>query len=375
MAVSSQRVLLVAPAPPPYGGMALQARQLEKLLRRDEIEVALFRSNFILPEPLKFADRLPGARTGLRALLIWPKLWAQVRQAEIVHILAASWWYFFLVVYPAVVVGRVCGKKVVLNYRGGDAKRFFRWLGWAAGPAFRLANVITAPSKFLAEVIQEHFCVSVSIVPNILDSQAFQYRRRTSIEPKFLVTRHLEPAYDIESVLRAFRQVQAQNPQASLWIAGTGSQEEYLRGLVRAWNLENVRFLGTIPHADLPAVYDQRDIYLNASRIDNFPGALLEASAAGLVVVSTGAGGIPFIYQHEKTALLVEPGDWQALALTVQKVLNTPSLAMDLATAAAALAKACDWREVRKCLFKAYGFPSPGTFPECNQGAISCELP
>jgi glycosyltransferase involved in cell wall biosynthesis len=370
----SERVLVVAPAPPPYGGMALQARQLEKLLRADGIAVSLFPSNFALPGWLKFLEGLPGVRTVARALVIWPKLWAGTRQTDVVHVLAASWAYFFLVVYPAVLVGRICGKKVVLNYRGGEAARFFQWFGWAASPAFRLAGVITAPSEFLAEVIHRRFGASVSIVPNILDSRAFRFRRRTSIQPKLLVTRHLEPAYDIESVLRAFRRVREVYPEASLWIAGTGSQEQYLRGLVSDWNLENVRFLGNIAHSDLPDIYDQCDIYLNASRIDNFPGALIEASAAGLVVVSTDAGGIPFIYQHEKTALLVKTGDWQELALAAQKVLQTSTLALDLVTAARALAQACDWREVRKSLYRAYGFPSPTAFSELDPGGgISCE--
>ena len=373
-AKASGRVLLIAPAPPPYGGMALQARQLERLLCGDEIAVSLFPSNFAFPKPLRFIDKLPAVRTVLRAVLIWPRLWGKVRQVEVVHVFAASWWYFFLVVYPAIVIGRLRGKKVVLNYRGGEAQRFFRWLGWIALPAFRMAGTITAPSEFLAGVIRERFRSSVSIVPNILDARAFRYRQRISIQPKLLVTRHLEPAYDIESALRAFRQVQSQNPQASLWIAGTGSQEKYLRALAAEWNLENVRFLGNVAHGDLPAIYDQCDIYLNASRIDNFPGALIEASAAGLVVVSTAAGGIPYIYQHEKTALLVEPGDWQNLALTVQKVLNTPTLGPNLANAAVALAQACDWSEVRKCLYRAYGFVTPDAFAELNQGAISCEL-
>jgi glycosyltransferase involved in cell wall biosynthesis len=296
------------------------------------------------------------------------------RQVDVVHIFAASWWYFFAVVYPAISIGRLRGKQVVLNYRGGEAERFFRWFGWAVGPAFRMAGAVTAPSDFLANIIRKRFCVSVSIVPNILDARAFRYRERTSIQPKILVTRHLEPAYDIESVLRAFREVQARNPQASLWIAGTGSQEKQLRALVAAWGLEHVQFLGNIAHADLPAIYDQCDIYLNASRVDNFPGALIEASAAGLVLVSTAAGGIPYIYQDGKTALLVEPGDWRNLALTVQKVLDSPTLGLDLANAAVALAKACDWNEVRRCLYRAYGFAAPNAMAELNRGAISCEL-
>ena len=381
VSVTSSRVLLVAPMPPPYGGMALQAGKLVKLLRGEGVEISWFPSNFPFPRGLRFIDRFPGLRTALRFLLIWPKLWVEAGTAEVVHVLAASWTYFFLVVYPAVLTGRLRGKRVVLNYRGGEAGRFFRLFGWAAWPVFRLADSVTAPSEFLAKIIRERFYVSVSIVPNILDNRIFRYRSRSSIQPKLLVSRHLEKPYDIESVLRAFGRLQEQYPHASLWIAGTGSERERLFRLAGAWNLRNVEFLGHVEHRDLPAVYDQCDIYLNASRVDNFPGALLEASAAGLVMVSTGAGGIPFIYEHEKTALLVEPGDWQALAAAVQKVLQNPSLALELTTAGALLARACDWNEVRGPLYRAYGLPAqPGAIVTQSagleareKGVVGCE--
>jgi glycosyltransferase involved in cell wall biosynthesis len=258
---------------------------------------------------------------------------------------------------PAVAVGRMRGKRVILNYRGGEAGRFFRHWGWAVRPFFRLSDVVTTPSEFLAGVIRKHFRIPVRIVPNILDLGAFVHRSRKSFQPKMLVTRHLEPIYDVESVLRAFRQVQVRHPEASLWIAGTGSQQERLRGLVSAWGLANVRFLGHIPHSDLPKIYDQCDILLNASLVDNFPGALIEASGAGLAVISTAAGGIPYIYENGRTALLVEPGNWEALAGAVQKVLEFPSLASDMVKAAEVMARACDWKEVRKHLYHAYGFP------------------
>jgi L-malate glycosyltransferase len=367
-----QGVLLVAPTPPPYGGMALQAALLEKLLRADGVPVALFSANFPLPGCLRMAHWIPGLRTSLRALLIWPKLWVAIRKVEIIHIFAASWWYFFGVVYPAVLLGWLCGKRVILNYRGGEAERFFRWFGWATAPAFHQAHVITAPSGFLAGVISQHFCASVSIVPNILDSSAFTFRPRARLQPKILVTRHLEPLYDVESVLRAFGLIQEMFPEASLWIAGTGSQERYLRGRAAAWNLRNVCFLGNIAHGDLPAVYDQCDVYLNASLIDNFPGALIEASAAGLVVVSTDSGGIPYIYENGKTALLAKPGDWRTLGLAVQKLLSSPALALNLANAALAVARACDWREVRESLYVAYGFAGACCAPD--SGGIPCGL-
>jgi len=270
-------------------------------------------------------------------------------------VLAASWVYFFAVVCPAVLYGWINGKRVVLNYRGGDAKQFFRWFGWLVKPIFKLASVVTTPSEFLAEAIRDRFRIAVRVVPNVLDSTIFRYRARGSFEPKILITRHLEEIYGVDVALNAFRSVQGHYPEASLWIAGTGRQNEYLRGLVKTWRLRNVSFLGHVEHDALGAMYSQCDILLNASFVDNFPGALLEASGAGLVVISTAAGGIPFMFQHRKNALLVEPGDWQGLALAIEEVLRSPSLGVSLTREAAVLAVRWQWPEVRKAAYAAYG--------------------
>jgi glycosyltransferase involved in cell wall biosynthesis len=349
------RVLLVGPTPPPYGGMAFQARLLEKMLVSDGHQVFFLPANPPLPQGFGWLARVPGLRTVARAMSIWVRFWRASRHVDVVHVLAASWVYFWTVVYPAVLMGRMRRKRVVVNYRGGEAGEFFRRWGWAIQPAFQLADAITVPSDFLGEMIRNRFPVPVRIVPNILNNSEFRYRQRTRIEPKLLVTRHLEKIYDVESVLKAFGLVQEQYPEASLWIAGTGSQQEQLRGQASDWGLRNVRFLGFVAHEDLPKICDQCDILINASRVDNFPGALMEGSAAGLVVVSTRAGGISVMYQHEKTALLVEPGDWRGLGLSVIKVLQSPSLATDLATRAGLMVRKCEWPEVRKPLYGAYG--------------------
>ena len=350
------RVLLVGPAPPPYGGMALQAQQLQKLLRADGVQAEVFASNFALPSAIRLLEHVPVVRTCLRAGLVCFRLAPRVRQVDVVHILAASWLYFFLTVYPAVLLGRAYGKRVVLNYRGGGAQAFFRRSGWLAAPVFRLSALVTAPSEFLATMIRHRFDVPVSIVPNILDHSLFEYRQRTTFRPRMLVTRRLEKIYDVASVLKAFRAVQERYADASLWIAGSGGEEAHLRSLASAWSLRNVRFLGDVAHKDLAAVYRECDIYVNASLVDNFPGGLLEASAAGLVIVTTGAGGIPFIYENGRTAWVVEPGDWRGLAQAIETVLESPARASDMTRAAAAVVRACDWTEVRKPLFEAYGF-------------------
>jgi glycosyltransferase involved in cell wall biosynthesis len=339
---------------------------LEQLLLKDGFRVVFLPSNLPFPRWLRFLEALRGLRPFLRCALLSAKLWKEVPEADVVHVFTASWLYFFVVATPAFIVGRIRGKHTVLNYRGGEAGRFFRWFGWAAKPVFKLAGVVVTPSEFLAKLIRDRFGIPVQIVPNILDLSAFRYRKRMPFMPRMVVARHLEPAYDVETVVTAFRAVQAEYPEASLWICGTGSQESHLRGLVAGWGLKNVRFLGHVAHQDLPAIYDQCDILLNGSRIDNFPGALVEGTAAGMVVVSTDAGGIPYIYAHEKTALLVKPGDWLALAQAVIKVLKTPSLALNLTTQAVPMVREFEWAEVRRELYRVYGFRSASDRTEYN---------
>jgi phenylacetate-CoA ligase len=262
-------------------------------------------------------------------------------------------------VAPAVVLARLAEKKVIVNYRSGAAREFFQSYGWLAAPVFRLASGVTAPSRFLAETIRDRFGMPVKIIPNIVDLKAFRYRLRNRYEPKVLVTRHLEKMYGVDTVLRAFGRIQERFPEASLEIAGSGSEDGRLRAMVAAAGLTNVYFRGYVPQSELPALYERSDILLNGSYVDNFPGSLLEASAAGLAVVSTNAGGIPAMYEHRGTAMLVDPGDWQGLAAAVEELIGDPCLGIRLTSAAFQLCRQCEWENVRGTLYESYGFDLP----------------
>jgi glycosyltransferase involved in cell wall biosynthesis len=210
------------------------------------------------------------------------------------------------------------------------------------------------------------------IVPNILDLSAFTFRRRTDFRPNILVSRNLEKMYNIECVLQAFRQIQEWRPEARLWIAGTGSEEQRLRSLVAEWDLPNVRFLGNLSHENLPAVYQQCDIAINASHIDNFPAALLEASAAGLTVVSTATGGIPFIYENDVTALLVEQDDWRALAAAVDRIVRNGAVAAKMTLESRTMVEEFTWEKVRQTLFTVYGFALEESGSSRLESQVSC---
>jgi glycosyltransferase involved in cell wall biosynthesis len=140
-----------------------------------------------------------------------------------------------------------------------------------------------------------------------------------------------------------------------LGIAGEGSEANRLRGLAQMWGLRGVTFYGAVPHEKLSSLYRQHDIYVNASRVDNFPGALVEAACAGLPIVTTRAGGIPDMICHEANGLLCDVGDADALANFVLDLLQRPDLGRQLARAARSWAEKFSWGRVFPQLLQCYG--------------------
>jgi glycosyltransferase involved in cell wall biosynthesis len=74
-------------------------------------------------------------------------------------------------------------------------------------------------------------------------------------------------------------------------------------------------------------IYNQADIYWMSPDVDCMPGSLLEAFAAGLPVISTNAGGVPYMVRDEETGLLVNRNDHEAMARAAFRLLDDEALA------------------------------------------------
>lgn len=348
------RVWIVAPVSPPYGGMSLQAEKLAQKLAGEGFAVEVLATNPLPPAGLKFLALIPAVRTVVRELQYLLSLRAIRSGKGVVHHLSASGLYFFLHSAPLLLFARCTNRKLILNYRGGKADKFLKIWSWVLVPLLRAAHQVAAPSAYLQRVFGR-YGVSCSLLPNIADTELFAFRERKEVAPRLFVSRHLEPMYDTECVLRAFRRIQQSVPEATLGIAGNGTEKKRLEALVRDWGLCGVTFYGAVPYIALPALYARHDIYLNGSRVDNFPGALVEAACSGLPIVTTRAGGIPEMIEHGKNGLLAEVGDDQALAARALELLQRPELAQQLAKTARLWAEQYSWRRVLPQLLRAYG--------------------
>ena len=345
---------IVGPLPPPSGGMANQCEQLVRLLRAEGLVVELVRTN--PPYRPAWVGRLPVLRALCRLLPYFAHLWQAAGRAQVMHVLANSGWAWHLFAAPAILIARLRKTPVIVNYRGGNADSFFasaprHVLGMLGGVSLRVT-----PSAFLRRVFSAHG-LAAEVIPNIIDLSRFVPApvRSFADAPHLVVTRNLEPIYDIPTAIRAFAAIRPAFPGARLTVAGSGPELSRLQALVADLGLgDSVFFSGRIDNADIPALYGAADCLLNPTTVDNMPISILEAFASGLPVVSTCAGGIPDFVEHGVSGLLVPIADHQAMTRELLRVLQDTALAAQLRQAGLAEAQHYAWPQVRTKWLDAY---------------------
>ena len=344
---SAVRVAIVAPTLRYVGGQAVQAKLLLDHWKNDgRIHASFIPIDPTFPRSLAWAQRVPCLRTVVRTPIYFSTLWKGMKDIDIAHIFSASYWSFLLAPAPACLVARLRGKKVLINYRSGEAQDHLQ--NWRTARAIlRRIDRLVVPSAYLVDVFK-NFGLEAQAVPNFVDVQQFQYRPRQPLRPWLICTRGFEAYYSVDLVVRSFANVKKEFPSARLWLVGKGSQEKAIREYVRSEKLTGVEFTGPIPPDQIHRFYDQADIFVNASWLDNMPVSILEAFASGTPVVSTAPDGIGYLVDHRRTGLLCEPGDWQALADNVIRLLRNPDMALQLASNAFEDSKRFRWEVVRE---------------------------
>jgi len=334
---SSQiRVLVVGPSVDIVGGQSVQlARLLEHLQHTSGVEVDFLPVNPRLPGPLRYLQRVRYVRTIATSVAYITGLLHRVPRYDVVHAFSASYYSYLLAPFPALVVGKLYNKRTLLNYHSGEADDHLANWRSAVPTMRRTADSIVVPSDYLVNVFRR-YGLTARAVFNFVDIDLLPYRERGMLQPIFLSNRNLESLYNVRCTLDAFAVIQKELPEAQLIVVGDGAERVTLEGHARSLGLRNVTFVGRVLPELMGKFYDEADVYLNSSNIDNMPLSIIEAYAAGLPVVTTDAGGIPYIVRHDETGLMVPRGDAAALAAAALRLLREPSLAQRLSAQARA---------------------------------------
>jgi glycosyltransferase involved in cell wall biosynthesis len=276
-----------------------------------------------------------------------------VPRYDIVHIFSASYYSYLFCAVPPILIAKLFGKRSILNYRSGEAEDHLQNWRLTARPIMRLADVIVVPSGYLVELFGR-FDLPARAIYNLVELDRFSYRERRPLKPIFLTSRLLEPLYNVGCVLKPFALIQKEYPEAELTVAADGWMRAELEQLAVDLNLKATRFIGRVPFDQMPAMYDAAEIYLTATNLDNMPASITECMACGVPVVTTDAGGIPYIVKHEESCLMIARDDHVAMAESAIRLLRDNDLAVRLTERARADSVKFTWNAVRAEWIKLY---------------------
>lgn len=324
---------IVGPLPPPAGGMATQTRQLANLLGKEPVEISLVQNN--KPYQPAWAAKLKGIRAAFRLIPYVVNVWKLAGKVDVIHLMANSGWSWQLFSAPVLWIGWLRKTPVIVNYRGGEAKTYFEKSFKWVKPSLSKAREIVVPSGYLEKVFAD-FGVVTRVVPNIINLERFKpVDQHNSTAPnqtfKLIITRNLEAIYGIETAIKALAIARQHVPGIYLAIAGTGPQQAQLEQLVEQLGLQNVvSFVGRLDAEQIVDFYQSADVMLNPTTVDNMPNSILESLASGVPVITTNVGGIPYIVEQGKTALMVSVGDEKAMAEEIVRLYQEPDTRQQL---------------------------------------------
>jgi phosphatidylinositol alpha-mannosyltransferase len=232
-----------------------------------------------------------------------------------------------------------------------------RMLGHYAGKLHGRIAVSPAARHF----ISRYFPGEYKIVPNGVEPGRYQRavpiaRYRDGV-PNILFVGRMEPRKGLIHLLRAFRKLQRDGVRARLLLVGTGPGEREARRYVLTRQLDYVEFLGRVSEAQKAQLFKTADIYVSpATGRESFGIVLLEAMSAGAPIICSDIHGYRGVVRRERDGILVEPGNADALAASIRRLIDDPALRAQLSRAGEERAQLFTWERVGQAVEEYYGF-------------------
>jgi glycosyltransferase involved in cell wall biosynthesis len=255
----------------------------------------------------------------------------------------------FLWAEAVVLFLRLLRKPFVLVLHGGNLPEFARLWPSRVRRLLSRAGSVTSPSPYLATQL-ERFRGDIRCLPNAIDVSRFVPRACDRMGSELVWLRAFHEMYNPMLGPAVLARLIGEYPEARLTMIGPdkgdGSLERTRRAAVSLGVSGACHFVGRVEKGEVPAWLAKGDIFLNTTNVDNTPVSVIEAQAAGLCVVSTDVGGIPYLLENEKDALLVPPGDARAMAEAVRRLFVEPGLAPSLSRNGRMKAEGFDWSHI-----------------------------
>jgi glycosyltransferase involved in cell wall biosynthesis len=190
---------------------------------------------------------------------------------------------------------------------------------------------------------------NIKLIPNNIDLSLYPFLHRIHVRPTILWVRSFASLYNPQLAIYMIDVLKNEFSDIQLCFVGPekdGTMEE-CQMLTQEKQLENrIIFKGKLSKDDWIALSAEYDIFLSTTNIDNTPISVMEAMALGMVVVSTNAGGVPYLIEDAENGYLYNVGDLEGLINTMRSVLRLDN--GDLSLNARKKAENWDWEIVKE---------------------------
>jgi glycosyltransferase involved in cell wall biosynthesis len=170
----------------------------------------------------------------------------------------------------------------------------------------------------------------VFLLENIVHEVYFEVDRRTAAKGrKIIFIGTLINTKGVEELIRSFNEVAPKHPDLELHLLGTGT-EAYVDGVLKPLIKEvhgRVVLRGHVPSVEIAREFEDATMVVLPSYFETSPNVIAEAMVAGVPVIGTDVGGMPFMIAHDKTGQIVPVRDVPRLTAAIERNLKHPDIA------------------------------------------------
>jgi glycosyltransferase involved in cell wall biosynthesis len=234
-------------------------------------------------------------------------------------------------------VGSILGKPLVVTIHGSDLRMAMEKSGvirkifiYVCRRAGRLNCVSQEQKKEMISLGFER--EQISVIPMGVDEaflESGKNRKDKDNRKPFTIlsNRNLLPIYNVSLLIRAIPIVLKEEPETTFLIAGEGPEKINLKSEVESLNGgSSVRFLGRVPHQEMPHLLSHSDIYVSTSFYDGTSVSLLEALASGAFPIVTDIPSNREWIVNGENGFLVPPEEERTLANKIIEAIRNQSL-------------------------------------------------
>lgn len=249
-----------------------------------------------------------------------------------------------------ILLARIMGMKVVAHLHEGVFDQYYlksplliRWLiGWVLHQTDVVIALSNYWKNFLLKEVRSD--LNVEVVPNTV-SPVFAAiagkNKAVSTEKIVLFVGTLSRKKGVLDILKAVPIINSCYRDTQFLFAGSPETEgdsEEIKRICDEGKLDGfVEFLGVVTGQEKIDLFQRATLFVLPSYVDNFPYSILEAMSSGLPVITTPVGAIPDVVKNGRNGFLIEPGDYEALADRILKLLKDSRLRKDISAANIAL--------------------------------------